>query len=893
VSRSAGGSALLLAGVAAAAAVALAGDKPPLGVPRPLDPPTNPSTPAKVALGAKLFAEPRLSADGTVSCATCHVAALAFTDGRPRAIGISKTPVARNAPTVLNAALHQRLFWDGRAGSLEDQARQPVLNHEEMGRTNAEDAAKAIAAIPEYPPLFKDAFGDDAVTLQRIARAIASFERTLVTGDAPFDKWWAGDAKAMSESAQRGYDLFIDRAGCSQCHSIRQSYALFTDGDFHNTGAGKDAGRQDKGRAGITGRDEDTAAFRTPSLRNVALTAPYMHDGSLPTLEEVVDFYVKGGEPNAHLSTLIRKLELTKTDEADLVEFLKALTSPVLPQLEECDKLLAAGRPREAFDAFTAELARRPGDARALAGLARSAVALDDAEALTTAEAALRRRVAELSPGAAKDADDPVPELLFWVGRVNQVLSRHDDATAPTRQQDSLAALKRAHRTGRDSVESISLLARMLEEIESPGDALTCLEDTMKTRSDVMARPADAGRLRETHAGIAYRRVWRNGTNDDASKAALRAVAEELDVAVAGGGDLSDDSLLYRAYAWHQAGDVASARSAYAFAATREAIAQKALQGLRNLLAKDLATFRRDLDGLRERRPDSPPILLFSAYEFLQEDHLDDAERDLLHRREVETQPSAATHYYLAQVAVKRGDRRTATDQYAIALALEPRFPKLITEYETYVRSRELRGFDDVDALVADYRQLLEAGPDDPEFQVLARNNLGFTLREVAASYSSRGAARIHTFAEGAPQKALDVLKLTVQVYEEAVALIPDDAASLPFKKRWDYAAVLNDTGLMRHYFVETQDLARAEELYLRAFELTQGSYQDAYFYNLQFLYGFEVAGRDAKWLDLARVAKDAILKEDPSSPTGFSPDEFKRKAARADFERLSAKLGK
>jgi hypothetical protein len=163
----------------------------------------------------------------------------------------------------------------------------------------------------------------------------------------------------------------------------------------------------------------------------------------------------------------------------------------------------------------------------------------------------------------------------------------------------------------------------------------------------------------------------------------------------------------------------------------------------------------------------------------------------------------------------------------------------------------------------------------------------------VAASYSSRGPARIHTFADGADPRALATLKLCVKIYEEAVELIPPDAADLSFKKRWDYAAVLNDTGLMHHYFTETQDFARAEALYLRAFELTQGSYQDSYFYNLQFLYGFELTGRDEKWLDLARVAKDAILKEDPQSATGFSPDEFKRKAARADFDRLSAKHGK
>jgi tetratricopeptide (TPR) repeat protein len=284
---------------------------------------------------------------------------------------------------------------------------------------------------------------------------------------------------------------------------------------------------------------------------------------------------------------------------------------------------------------------------------------------------------------------------------------------------------------------------------------------------------------------------------------------------------------------------------------------------------------------------------LFTAYEALHQNRLDEAERDLLHRRDVEPTPSAATHYYLAQIAVKRGDRRKATDHYAAALALDARFPKLQLEYETFVRTRELHGFDDVDALVADFRQLLEAGPDDPRFQVLVRNDLGFTLREVAASYTARGPSRVHTFAEGAPQKAKDVLKLCVQAYEDAVALIPADAADLSFKQRWDYAAVLNDTGLMHHYFADAQDFARAEELYLRAFELTQGSYMDSYFYNLQFLYGFELHGKDEKWLELARVAKDAILKEDPKSSTGFSADEFKRKAARRDFERLSAALAK
>jgi cytochrome c peroxidase len=883
VYRSAGASALLVL-----AAVAVAGEAVQKGVFRPLDPPSNPSTPEKVALGAKLFAEKRLSKDGTIACATCHVAALAFTDGKAKAVGIGGQVVKRNAPTVLNAALNQRLFWDGRADSLEDQARMPVLNLEEMGHESAEDAAKSIAALPEYPPLFKTAFGDETITLQRIARAIACYERTLVVGDAPFDKWWAGDAAAMDDAAKRGYELFIDKAGCSQCHSLRQSYALFTDNDFHVTGAGKDEGAKDPGRWNVTKDEADRGAFRTPSLRNVALTAPYMHDGSLATLEDVVAFYDKGGEPHPHLSPLIHKLDLSKDEKADLVAFLKALTSPALPQLDECDKLLAEGRPREAFAAFSAEFARDATNAKAIVGMARAAVEWDDAKALETVETALRKRVGELSPDKKADGVEPVSTFLFWLGRVNQVLSRHDDATATTRQEDALTALKRARDGGNASVDCLCLEARMLEEVTSPEAALTVLSSNI---FDGPARPTgDQARLHALCGDVLYRSVWkREGALTEDARERLRQAAKHY----SDGGVLSDESALYRAYALHRLGDVEKARAAYADAAGRDADVDRALKGLRNLLSKDLATYRSDLAKIRDVHPDSPAVLLFSAYEELQDGRLDDAERDLLHRRDVEPSPSAATHYYLAQIAVKRGDRRAATDHYAVALALEPRFPKLQGEYETFVRTRELRGFDDVDALVADFRQLLDAGPDDPRFQVLVRNDLGFTLREVAASYTARGPSRIHTFAEGAPPKAKDVLKLCVHAYEDAVALIPADAADLSFKQRWDYAAVLNDTGLMHHYFADAQDFARAEELYLRAFELTQGSYQDSYFYNLQFLYGFELHGRDAKWLELARVAKDAILKEDPKSPTGFSPDEFKRKAARRDFERLTAALAK
>jgi cytochrome c peroxidase len=883
VSRSAGVSAVLVL----IAAAAVAAERAPRGIVRPLDPATNPTTPEKVALGAKLFADKRLSQDGTVACATCHVAALAFTDGRPTAIGIGGKQVPRNTPTLLNAALNRSWFWDGRSSSLEDQARHPVLNLLEMGRLSAQDCCKDVTGCAEYPPLFKAAFGDETVTLQRIARAIAAYERTLLAGDAPFDRWWAGDEKAMGEAARRGYDVF-QRAGCAQCHSIRQSYALFTDGDFHNTGAGREGavgeGRDDPGRYAVTKKEDDLGAFRTPTLRNVALTAPYMHDGSIATLAEVVDFYEKGGKPNPHLSPLIHPIELSAQDRTDLVAFLEALSSPVLPQLEDCDKLLLEGRPREAFDAFRAAAVRDPHDARALDGMARAAVVLDDKKALETADEMLRRALGALSPDRARDGDERVANLLFRLGRVDQVLSRHDDATATTRQEDALSTLARARTGGKASVECLALEARIVEEVRSPEEALSLLKE------DLAAHPDDTP-LAELRAVVLYRSLWQAERLSDESKDALRSAGAELDRLAGPPARLSDEGALYRAYVHHRLGAQDAARAAYCAAAMREPIAEKALKGLRNLLARDLDRYRADLAAIREKAPDSPTVLLFAAYEDLQAGRLDEAERALRHRMEVEKSATAAPHYYLAQIEAKRGHRAEATGHYAAALALEPQFPRLVTEYDAYVRSRKLEGFADTEALVADYRQLLAAGPDEPAFQVLERNNLGFTLREVAASYTSRGPARIHTFPEGAPQRAKNVLKLCVQVYEEAVALIPADAASLPFKRRWDYAAVLNDTGLMHHYFADAQDFARAEELYLRAFDLTQGAYQDTYFYNLQFLYGFELTGRDAKWLELARVAKDAILKEDPKSETGFSPDDLKRRAARADFERLSAKL--
>jgi tetratricopeptide (TPR) repeat protein len=395
-------------------------------------------------------------------------------------------------------------------------------------------------------------------------------------------------------------------------------------------------------------------------------------------------------------------------------------------------------------------------------------------------------------------------------------------------------------------------------------------------------------------AGVRYRRGWRSfvaGQPSDRDREDLRIAADELDAIRASGSALDAESMVYRATARHWLGDVERARTAYLEAAEVEPAAERALRGLRNLLANDLPRYRADLAGVLARRPDSPAVLFLASWESLRSGDLGAAERLVRRRLDVETSASAGPHVLLAQILRRRGERKDALANYAVGLALDPQYAGLVTEYESYLRERPIRGFDDVDALVSEYRQFLEAGPDDPKFQALSRNNLAFVLRDVAASYTSRGPARLHVFADGAPAKAREVLRLSLRTYEEAAALLPDDVEDLPFRERWLWAGVLNDLGLMLHYFPEIQDLARAEACYLRAFDLTGGAYQDAYFYNLQFLYGFEVAGRDEQWLALAERAKDAILREDPSSPSGFAPDPMKRTAARRDWERLVAKL--
>jgi cytochrome c peroxidase len=302
----------------------------PLGLPPVPIPADNPPTQESIALGRKLFFDAILSADDTVSCASCHDPKLGFADGMPTAKGIKGQLGKRNAPTVLNAAYYPVLFLDGRAASLEEQAGGPIANPIEMGQTHDVTAAK-IAKIAEYKQEFEKVFGPGSVTIEKIAMALASFERTVLSGDSPFDRYlYKDDKTAMSEAAIRGLKIFTDkkRGNCSTCHTIGETYSLFSDGKFHNIGAGINASGEmtDLGRYEQTGNKADKGAFRTPGLRNVALTAPYMHDGSLKTLKDVVDFYAGGGTSNPQLDPEIHELKLSGQERADLVEFLQSLT---------------------------------------------------------------------------------------------------------------------------------------------------------------------------------------------------------------------------------------------------------------------------------------------------------------------------------------------------------------------------------------------------------------------------------------------------------------------------------------------------------------------------------------------------------------------------------------
>jgi len=341
--------AVLAAGLARAGA-------PPVALPKsvPADlwelliPPDNPVTPDKVALGRQLYFDKRISGDGTVSCATCHDPAKGFSDGKKVSEGVGGKKGTRNAPTILNAVFNEFQFWDGRASTLEEQAKGPMINPVEMGMASHDAVVQVVRADAGYRAEFQKLFGREA-TIEDIVAAIATFERAALTGESPFDRFVASDKSALSASAQRGWELWNGKARCNTCHPFGEATPNFSDNKFHNIGVsvqGRDfaaiARRASEtpdpqqlafhpdftelGRYVATRQPKDIGAFKTPGLRDVALTAPYMHDGSQSTLPDVVSFYDKGGEANPYLDGGIVPLKLTEQEKQDLVAFMESLT---------------------------------------------------------------------------------------------------------------------------------------------------------------------------------------------------------------------------------------------------------------------------------------------------------------------------------------------------------------------------------------------------------------------------------------------------------------------------------------------------------------------------------------------------------------------------------------
>jgi cytochrome c peroxidase len=356
--------------LAAAGALSNAGQQPatPLGLPPVPIPDDNPQTPEKIALGEKLYNETRFSTTGEVGCFTCHDQKKAFTDTPLKTSeGIEKKTGTRNSPTVINSAYFAKQFWDGRSPDLEDQAMQPFINPVEHGLTSYQPILEIVRTDPEYVEAFKEVFGKtgDEVTMREVVLAIASFERTVISGNSPFDRYYFGrEEDALTEQQIRGFDLFVNQGRCVSCHVVEQTQALFTDNRFHNIGVGinniqadvpeladsflkadltasqvdvevlTDPKTSELGRFAISHGFDDLGSFKTPTLRNVAVTPPYMHDGSIETLKDVLIHYNNGGvtevgDPvNDFLSGGIRPLDLDEDQIDDLVAFMEALTSP-------------------------------------------------------------------------------------------------------------------------------------------------------------------------------------------------------------------------------------------------------------------------------------------------------------------------------------------------------------------------------------------------------------------------------------------------------------------------------------------------------------------------------------------------------------------------------------
>ncbi|MEK7322004.1 MAG: cytochrome c peroxidase [Pseudomonadota bacterium] len=300
----------------------------PQQVPAPAN---NLITPERVTLGKALFFDPRLSGSNWIICATCHNPALGWSDGLPTAIGHGMKILGRATPTVLNSAYQRKQMWDGRFRSLEEQALGPIAAEVEMSQ-NLDEVIAELKEITGYHVLFEKAYPGEGITKDTLAKAIASFERTIVSNDAPFDRWIKGDEKALSASAKNGFSLFEGKANCIACH---QGFNFIDDG-FHNLGL---KGNQDAGRHAQIPLPVMMGAFKTPTLRDVALTSPYMHNGMYKTLGEVIAHYNRGGDAKDNLDPNLKPLGLTQQEQKDIVEFLKALTGepmavsvPHLPQ---------------------------------------------------------------------------------------------------------------------------------------------------------------------------------------------------------------------------------------------------------------------------------------------------------------------------------------------------------------------------------------------------------------------------------------------------------------------------------------------------------------------------------------------------------------------------------
>ncbi len=302
----------------------------PLGLPKMRIPRSNPLRDDVVELGKMLYFDPRLSSDNSISCASCHNPAMGWSNGESFATGVGGSVGGRSSPTILNSGYSYFQFWDGRASSLEEQALGPIQNPIEMNMS-LDKLEKKLNAIEGYRNRFQDVFQSD-VTSENIAKAIASFERTILSGDAPYDRFKAGDDSALSDAAQRGMNLFFGKANCSACHAGPH----FTDGGFHNIGIGFDgSGHSDPGRHEQSNLLGDLGSFKTPTLREIARTAPYMHDGSLATLEAVIEHYDQGGIQNPQLDEEMFRIGLSEEEKADLVTFLKeGLSSESYPMIE-------------------------------------------------------------------------------------------------------------------------------------------------------------------------------------------------------------------------------------------------------------------------------------------------------------------------------------------------------------------------------------------------------------------------------------------------------------------------------------------------------------------------------------------------------------------------------